>query len=185
MRKTVFFNSIFFLALVLLSCSNGKNQLLKDIKAKEKIVSESIDDVFDKSTAESLRNDYIDFSERFQEDSLAPVFLHKAAELAINLNMPQEAVSTIDTLINRYPDYEFLPDAWFFKGFIQETYLNDQGAAKNTYMSFIQRFPKHEMAPQVQFSLENIGKSADELLEEFMRKNQQTDTLSILPDTSK
>ena len=184
MRKIVFINSILFLIFVLLSCSNGRNQLLKDIKAKEKIVTESIDGVFDKSTAESLRNDYIDFSDTYQEDSLAPVFLHKAAELAINLNMPQEAVSTIDTLINRYPGYDFLADAWFFKGFIQETYLNDQGAAKNTYLSFIKKFPNHEMTAQVKFSLENIGKSADELLEQFMQNNQQTDTLSILPDTS-
>lgn len=172
-----------FILLLISSCSNNHDQLMENIKAKEKIVSESTTDIFDKSTAESLRNDYIEFANEYPEDSLAPIFLHKASELAINLNMPQEAVSTIDTLIKRFPDYTYLPDAWFFKGFIQETYLNNQAEALKTYQSFVQKFPNHEMIPQVQFSIDNLGKSADELMDEFMQNNQQIDTISILPDS--
>lgn len=183
MKKLLSYLVLAATVFIIVSCNNGREQLNDDIKAKEKIVSESMNDVFDKSTAEILRQDYIRFADEYPEDSLAPVYLHKASELAINLNMPQEAVSTIDTLIKRFPDYIYLPDAWFFKGFVQENYLRDQDAAMKTYESFIQNYPDHEMAPQVQFSLDNMGKSADDLLEEFMQNNQQSDTVSILPDT--
>lgn len=171
-------------ALFLMACTNARQQLIDDIKAKEKIVSESMGDVFDKSTAESLRQDYITFANEYPEDTLAPIFLHRASELAINLNMPQEAVSTIDMLIEKFPDYTYLPDAWFFKGFIQETYLHDETGALRTYETFIKKFPKHKMVPQVQFSIDNLGKSAEELLEEFMKNTQYTDTLLIQKDSA-
>ncbi|PLW91763.1 MAG: hypothetical protein C0592_14245 [Marinilabiliales bacterium] len=171
------------IAVFVAACSNAKEQLIDDIKAKEQIVSESIGDQFDKSTAESLRQDYLQFANEYPDDSLAPVFMHKASELAINLNMPQEAVSTIDSLIIKFPDYQFLPDAWFFKGFIQETYLNDEAGALKTYETFIEKFPKHEMVPQVQFSIENMGVSEEELIKQFMQNTQNQDTISMMPDS--
>ena len=183
MKKTSNFFAVLFVVFIAVACSNGRNQMLEDIKSKEKIVSESIGDVFDKSTAESLRLDYIRFADEYPEDSLAPIFLHKASEIAINLNMPQEAVSTLDTLIKRFPDYKYLPDAWFFKGFIQENELKDEAGAMRTYELFLEKFPDHKLAPQVKFSMDNMGVSEDELIKQFMQNTQQTDTVSLFPDS--
>jgi len=167
---------LFILLIVLAACSGGRQQLLDEIKEKEAIVTKSYEDVLDKSTAESLRQDYLDFADEYPEDSLAPKFLHKAAELSLAIDMPKDAVSTLDTLITRYPDYKYLPDALFFKGFIQENHMKDMAAAKKTYEDFLKRFPKHELSAQVAVTIENLGKSPEELVKEFMARTDQPDS---------
>lgn len=169
-------------AIFLVACSGGRQQCLDEIREKEKIVMKSYEDTPDKKTSESLRQDYLKFADDYPEDSLSPNFLHKAAEIALAIDMPNEAVAHVDTLCRRYPDYTFLPDAIFFKGFIQESHLKDNAAARKTYEDFLKRFPKHELASQVTFSLENLGKSPDDLVEEFMNRTQQAD--SLLSDTN-
>lgn len=168
---------IILIVLILVGCSGGKQKLLDEIKEKEKIVMKSYEDVADKKTSESLRQDYLEFADEYPDDSLSPKFLHKAAELALAIDMPNEALNHIDTLVKLYPDYLYLPDAIFFKGFIQESYLKDLSAARKTYEDFMKRYPNHELATQVSFSLENLGKSPEDLVEEFMNRTQQADSL--------
>lgn len=171
---------ILILAVVFLAaCSGGRQNRLDEIKEKEKIVMKSYDEVPDKSTSESLRQDYLEFAKDYPEDSLAPKFMHKAAELAVSIDMPADAIITLDELISKYPDYEFLPDAMFFKGFILESHLKDIPSAKKAYEDFLKRFPKHELAAQVRFALDNLGKSPDELVEEFMKRTEQVDSLAF------
>ena len=167
---------LFLLLIALAACSGGRQQLLDEISEKEAIVTKSYEDVLDKSTAESLRQDYWTFADDYPDDSLAPKFLHKAAELSLAIDMTKDAVNTLDTLIERYPEYQFLPDALFFKGFIQENHMKDLAAAKKTYEVFLNRFPKHELAAQVAVTIENIGKSPEELVQEFMARTNQPDS---------
>lgn len=167
----------YFLAvLFLVACSGGRQHLLDEIKEKEAIVTKSYEDVLDKSTAESLRQDYLDFADKYPDDTLSPKFLHKSAELSLAIDMSREAVSTLDTLIARYPDYKYLPDAMFFKGFILENHIKDLAAARKAYEDFLVRFPKHELAPQVRTTVENLGKSPEELVKEFMARTDQPDS---------
>lgn len=175
--------SLLFICLCV-ACTGKKEKLQTNIVEKEKIVSESMDDLFDKSTAESLRLDYLDYARQFPEDTLAPIYMHKAAELSINLNMPQEAINTIDSISLKYADYKFLPDVIFFKGFIQETYLHDKNAAKQTYNLFLEKFPNDSMATQVKFSIDNIDKSPEDILKMFEEKNKQTDTVPLISENN-
>lgn len=167
---------LIILLIVLTACTGARQQILDEIKEKETILTKSYDDVFDKSTAESLRQDYLDFADEYPKDSLAPKFLHKASELSLAIENPKDAVATLDTLILRYPDYEFLPDAMFFKGFVLENHMKDPSAAKKAYLDFLRRFPKHELATQVAVSIENLGKSPEELVKEFMARTDQPDS---------
>lgn len=170
-------NKILIIFLIALSaCSGGRQNRLDEIKEKEAILTKSYEEVFDRSTAESLRQDYLDFADEYPEDSLAPKFLHKAAELSLAIEMPKDAVSTLDTLISRYPDYAYLPDALFFKGFILENHMKDIPAAKKAYVDFLKRFPDHELAIQVSQTIENLGKSPEELVKEFMARTDQPDS---------
>jgi outer membrane protein assembly factor BamD (BamD/ComL family) len=172
MKKTVYL----FLAVILVACSGGRQHLLDEIKEKEAIVTKSYNDVLDRSIAESLRQDYLNFAKDYPDDTLAPKFLHKAAELSLAIDMPKEAVSTLDTLIAKYPDYKYLPDAMFFKGFILENHLKDIPSARKAYEDFLKRFPKHELAKQVIATIENLGKSPDEQVKEFMARTDQPDS---------
>lgn len=167
----------------LASCSGGRQNRIDEIREQENIVMKSYDDIPDKSTAESLRQDYIAFADDYPEDSLSPKFLHKAAELALSMNMASDAIGTLDRLLSSYPDYTYRPDALFFKGFIQENHLKDIAAARKTYEDFLKQYPKHNLAKQVQFATEHLGKSPEELVNEFMERTNQQD--SLLSDSIK
>jgi len=176
---------LFLLVIAFLSSCNGgeKNEMsredrLKEIKKKETIVRDSYETgVIDSKTAESLRKDYLAYASDFPEDSLAPQYLHKAAEVAMGINMEQEALKSLDLLLTKYPSYSMLPDALFYKGFILENYLKDVPAAIKVYEDFLKKYPKHELAPQVQATLLNIGKSSEQLVDEFMARTNTPDTL--------
>ena len=41
--------------------------------------------------------------------------------------------------------------------------LKDLNNAKNKYQNFLKKFPNHELAPSVNFELDNMGLSIEEL----------------------
>jgi len=176
---------LFILVIAFLSgCKGGdKNEMsredrLKEIKKKETIVRDSYETgVIDSKTAESLRKDYLAYASDFPEDSLAPKYLHKASEVALELNMEQEAIKSLDVLLKKYPKYKYLPVALYYKGFILENHLKDIPAAVKVYEDFLKKYPNHELAPQVQATLLNIGKSPDQLVDEFMARTNTPDSL--------
>ncbi len=165
--------------LFLVSCSGGRQNRIDEIREKEKILMQSYEDVPDKSTAESLRQDYLGFAKDYPEDSLSPGFMHKAAELAVSISMYEEAISTLNDLENKYPNYSFLPDAMYFKGFILENHLKNLPEAKKVYEDFLKKYPDHKLASQVSAVLNNLGKSPEEMINEFMAKTQHADSLAI------
>jgi len=175
MKKLLYF----FALLSMVACSGGRQHKLDEIKEKEAIVTKSYEDVLDKSTAESLRQDYLNFADEYPDDTMSPKFLHKASELAMAIDMPKEAVGTLDTLIERYPDYKYLPDAMFFKGFILENHIKDIPAAKKVYVDFLERFPNHQLSAQVAVTIENLGKSPEELVNEFMARTNLPDSTTL------
>lgn len=177
MKNLVFLFLSSFLLFAFVSCTQSKETLLKNIKEKEKIIKENKTEVFDKSTAESLRKDYSSFVKRFPEDTLSPYFLHRSAEIALGMNLAEESVKDLDTLIEKYPQYKFLAEAFFFKGFIQENHQKNIDAARQTYSRFLITFPDHPLYEQVKTTIDNLGKSPEEILQGFMDKNAQNDSL--------
>lgn len=170
-------------AIIAVACTQSKESLLKNIKEKEKIIKENKTEIYDNSTAESLRKDYQNFIKRFPEDTLAPYFLHRSAEVALGMNLSEESVKDLDTLIKKYPGYKFLPEAFFFKGFIQENHQKNLDAARQTYSRFLITFPNHPLYDQVKLTLDNLGKSPDEIIKGFMDKNQENDSLAMKDST--
>lgn len=170
---------MFITTIFVVACTQSKESLLKNIKEKEKIIKENKTEVFDNSTAESLRKDYQTFVKQFPQDTLAPYFLHRSAEVALGMNLSEESVKDLDTLIKRYPTYKYLAEAFFFKGFIQENHQKNLDAARQTYSRFLITFPNHPLYEQVRLTLENLGKSPDDILKGFMDKNQENDSLAM------
>lgn len=170
---------LFGIALIITSCGGrSRDAMLKQIRENEKIIKNDTLPPFDKSTAEKLKLDYLEFARVYPKDSLSAGFLHKAAELSASIDLPRDAVNILDSLERLYPDYKYMPDVLFFKGYVQESMLNDISAARKTYQVFLRKFPNHKLVPQVEFSIENLGKSPDELVKEFMAKTDQKDSLA-------
>ena len=108
----------------------------------------------------------------------SPANLFKAAEVAKSLRTFPKSLSLYDWIIEDYPDYEKTATALFLKGFIIENNLGDDEKAREVYNEFIKRFPSHELVDDVQFLLENLGKTDEEILEMIEQKRKDRETES-------
>lgn len=105
----------------------------------------------------------------------APNQLYKAAEIAKTIQTLPKLLSIYDWVIERYPDFEKTPTMYFLKGFVLENDLKNDAEAKKVYEEFIAKFPNHELRDDIDFLLEHLGKSDEEIrkiIESKSGKNQ-------------
>lgn len=106
------------------------------------------------------------------QDSLAPEYLRKGAEFAQTANAFPKAVELLSRITENYPKYEKLPQVLFLQGFIYENGLKELENAKIVYEDFMKSYPKHDLAPSVEFSLKNLGKSTEEIIKSFDKNKE-------------
>lgn len=168
--------------------TNPNDQSIAEVKAK---ISEEIKDLeqYILSLGEKIFDDpdqfglnrqnaqnYVDACEAYalaNKNSLkSPEHLYKAAEIARSLRTFPKTLSIYDWIVTEYPQYEKTPTSMFLKGFIIENELGNSPAAKEVYALFLETYPNHDLADDVKFLLENIGKSNEEILE-LIEKNKK------------
>ena len=83
--------------------------------------------------------------------------------------------------MTEYPDYEKASECLFMKGFIYDNNLQDYEMAKKIYLEFLEKYPDDEFADDAQASIDNLGKSLEEIIQEFEMKNlaEEQDTLAV------
>lgn len=180
--------NLFVLGIVLFSCSGDTN-----IKVEEnEIVEKDPIDTFEERVAEIDKHssllfadslnfnseyannllkayeDYIEFHS-FQEESKEYQF--KAGELAKALNKPHVAIRHFNNLLERDPNHDKAPLALFYKAMIIGDMLHEDELAKTTYQEFIDQYPAHPFIESAKASIELQGKSLDEIVEGFEKKN--------------
>lgn len=169
---------LFILVLFITSCGRPQEKFQSDIKKSESVLFQDSSSVPDTAKARALINMYTDYAEQFQDDTLSPEYLFRAADLCTGIGEYREAVSYYGK-IQRYPNYRKTPVALFLQGFVTENHLNDPANAKSYYEKFIDTYPQHKMTDDARTSLENLGKTPDELIEQFEQHNQpMTDTIA-------
>lgn len=118
---------------------------------------------------ESAARNYVDACETFAmvlpDHKDTPALLFKAAELAKTVRTFPKTLSLYDWIIDKYPNYENAGLALFLKAFIMENQFKKFDEAKALYAEFIEKYPDHKFVDDAQFSLENIGKSGEEIME--------------------
>ena len=102
----------------------------------------------------------------------SPEFLYKASEIARTLRTFPKALSLYDWIIQKYPNYEKTPTTLFLKGFLLENEFQDIEAAKIIYIEFKTKYPNHQLADDVDFLIENIGKSDEEIMEIIEKRRE-------------
>ena len=56
-------------------------------------------------------------------------------------------------------------------GFVQENYSGNLDEARRIYQLFLMEFPNHEMADDARASIDNLGKSPEEIIRGFEIKD--------------
>ena len=143
--------------------------LVAEIKKREKAFNE--DTVVNSGNRVLLMQAYVSYATRFNNRENADEYLFKAGEIAMGEKLTVEAIRNLTRLYDEHPRYEKRANGLFLLGFVQENYAMNLDEAKRIYELFLVEFPNHEMADDAKASIENLGKSPEEIIREFERKD--------------
>lgn len=152
----------------------------KDIDAYLKVSGEKVFENPDKyGINRRAGQSYVDACEAyalaFPNTVKAPEYLYKGTEVSRTLKTFTKSLTMYDWILDKYPQYEKAPTAMFLKGFIIENELNNAEVAKKVYEDFLVRYPDSPLKDDVNFLLENVGKSDEEIMkviEQNRKKNK-------------
>lgn len=137
-----------------------------EIKKREAKLNEDPNSM-DKRAAADLMDAYATYAVRFSNRDNSADRLFKAGEIAMGLNHTTTALKYLAKVYEEYPDYTKRPYALFLQAFVLENQAQDYDQAKSLYEKFISEYPTHPMADDATYSIQNMGKSPEELIREF------------------
>ena len=153
--------------MLLAACSTpDREKELSNIAEHEQMLS-AIDVSSDDDAAIELLGLYRKFAADFPEDSLAPAYMTKAADLCINLGKSDEAVALLDSVINLYPGYDDIAGCYFLKGYAYEN-AEHYEEAREAYTYFVENYPEHYLAADTKVMLNYIGMNPEEMFDAIM-----------------
>ena len=166
--KKLLFASLVLLAIV--GCSPNREKELRKIQQHEATLV-AAENALDEQFCTRMVELYTRFSDHFPDDSLAPVFLFRAADVCVSsLANNERAVSLLDTVISLYPGFEDIAGCWFLKGLAYEN-AEQFDSARVAYTTFVDNFPNHPLAHDTRQSLQYLGLSPAETLEAIQSQN--------------
>ncbi len=171
MKKLRFISVILILGIAFFACKPSKDNSIAKITQLEKEILVSNAKI-DSTKAQQLIDLYINFADRFQTDSLSPVYLFKAADISMNIAKFEQSVGLLDRIRANYQNFNKLPDCLFLKAFIFENMLNELKKAEETYKEFLSKYPDDELAASAKAAIENLGIPAETLIKNFEEKNK-------------
>lgn len=161
-----------FISVIINSCNTtSKDKQLNAIGSLEKELysSQSID----REKGLHMIDTYVNFSKQYPEDTTSAVFLFKAAEIAMNLQLGTQSIYYYDKIISNFPNFYKTAECLFLKAFIYENQLGDLKSAEKFYSQFISEYPNHPLAKDADASIKYLGKSPEELIKMFQEQNKE------------
>lgn len=177
-------------SIFLFSCFNSSE---KDISVEQPTIEkDTIIDTFEERAAEvekysailfsdslntndevalKLLNAYEEYIHYHSFETISMEYQFRAGELAKALNKPHVAIKHFNGLLERAPNHERAPLALFYKAMVIGDILLEHENAKRYYQEFIDKYPTHPLVESAKESIKLQGKSLEEIVEEFEKKN--------------
>ena len=173
MKRVILFFSVATLLLAACNVREGsvKNVLVDEISNYEKVLIDSVNYNLNTDTAKVLIIKYQNFVRQYSKDSLAPIFLLKAADLCISTKDYSTAVVLYENVYTNYTNYDKTPQALFLQAMTYSDFLKNESLGRIKYQEFINKYPNHELADDAKKSIEFIGKTPKEILEILQAKD--------------
>ena len=170
--------------LWLASCGPSKNKEIYNIKSIEDRLYAPTAASFNKPGADSLLQLYSSFIKKYPGDSLTRRYIFKAGNLYMTEGNGKSALEMFDMYMTTYPEDPKTPVCLFFKAFIYETIFNNLDKAQETYILFLEKYPRHEFANDAKMSLSNLGKTPDQIVAQF-EANKKADSARVADSLKK
>ncbi|MDZ4667205.1 MAG: tetratricopeptide repeat protein [bacterium] len=167
------FIAIFLSLTILAACQSPKEKSLMAIKDLE-----GNDSAFSNELMMQLKTAYVDFALTYPDDEQTPEFMFKAAQRSIVLQQDNEAVDLLLQITSKYPKSNYVEDATFLMAYTYENNLQDLVRAKAAYEEFLKKFPNGELAQDAKISLDNLGKTPEEILPSLNEDSISTSVLN-------
>lgn len=106
-------------------------------------------------------------------DPQSPEMLYKVGQIAGSIRASERAIALNEWLYTRYPDHPRAGRALFLMAFTYDDELKDYDKARELYEEFLRQYPNDDFAQSARFQLDNLGKSANEIIEGFQQQEQQ------------
>jgi len=116
---------------------------------------------------------YINFVNHNQKDPEVVEMLFKAADVSMNLKQSKKAIELFAKVHDEYPPSERTAMALFLQAFIYETQVKDLAKAHELYNQVAAENPGTKLASDAEASIKLLGKSDEELIKEFEKKNKK------------
>ncbi len=178
MRKVNTYLLLIIAAITIISCKPSLDKSRQKITTLENELRNSTS-ALDSTKSKTLIDLYIDFADRFPNDSSADKFVFNAARLSVNISKNAEAIKLLDRVTTVYPQSKFTPECLFLKAYIYDDKLKDYKNADKYYKEFLNKYPTHELAPSAKQSLETLGVPAEALIKIYEQRNAQAKADSI------
>ncbi len=181
--------SIILLSTIIYGCGNNQNEVVIEHAEPTK---DTIIDTFEERVAEIDRLSDLVFSEKSGNLTQAPElvaayadflkfhdleiesieYTFKAGEVSKAINRPHDAIRYFNLILDRYPEYEKAPMALFYKAMVMGDLLHEDEQAKATYQEFIDKYPDHSLTESAKASINQLGKSLEEIVAGFEKQNE-------------
>ena len=171
MKRVVF---AVFLLVLFGACNPKQSKLRNAIDAKEKdLMEQAKQGKVDTAAVNALLANYELYVENYPDDTMGATYLFKAADFYRYQRKPLRSIELYKKIYDRYTTVARRPYALFLQGFIFENEAGNTHAAKVLYEKFLKEYPTHPIAKDVQTTLANLGKSPEQLIQEFEEKAKQ------------
>jgi outer membrane protein assembly factor BamD (BamD/ComL family) len=174
MKKFITLILVAGLAIMFFSCSQSTSKtpdLSTQIKELEKTLY-SEDSNFNPDDAARLMVLYARYADSLPDDPISPEYLFKAADISMYRSDAMNTISLLDLFLQRYSAHERAAMSLFLKAFVFDTQLGDTASARQYYEEFISLYPNEEFVEDAKIAIKNLGKSPEELINEFEKLNE-------------
>ncbi|MBP5516228.1 MAG: tetratricopeptide repeat protein [Bacteroidales bacterium] len=137
-----------------------------DKSLRQDIMAESADPVKGNNAVEK----FVQYADAFPDDSISAYYLHRAAAISNNMGEFDKMVEYYDRVINNYPNYASLIDCYYEKA-IDLDNAGRKEEARKAYQNFLDEYPDHYLASDIQKSMKLLDYSNEELIKSFEKKN--------------
>ncbi len=116
---------------------------------------------------------FTEFANYCASDSASPVYLIKTAQIARVINNIPQAKVVLEKCIDAYPNFDNRAAAIFLLAqlYDEATYLNDEHEARRLYQKIIDEYPKSDWAFNAGAAIKLLGKTDEDIIKEFNKKN--------------
>lgn len=162
------------LLAVLAACSSNPEEPSREalIDTIEKIerADQTLEVTANSERAQKMIELYDRFASAYPDDSLAPLYMMRSAEIMINMGNFDDGISMLDSVIALYPGFDEAGGCLFLKG---QAYEQNQqyDLAREAYTEFITNYPDHVLAADTRKMLPLIGMSPEDQLAAILAQN--------------